>query len=415
MTDEQEPSKFWGRRASELPVPPPPTWLAVGYVPNAEITVLVGEEGIGKSLTWVVLAMHITTGIPLPELNLPARKPADVVLILTEDSWSEVRARLLAAGADLERVHVFSEDEDGSSSPVFPAQQQVLLRWAEEEAIRPALIVVDAWLDTVPSNIAVRDTQSGRAALAPWKTIAGKLESAVLLVTHTNRLGTGNTRDLMGSTVSLRQKARMVLFAAREPGDGVDGAPQHALDRAGEGQYDRRSTWSRFEISIEQARARTVDDPGTVAMLVTPEDAGATIRDLVSEWKRDADADTAPAKESASERAEHFVLTYMARRGVNTVLSSEIKTAAHIAGIGERAAKVAMSLLGESKPIGPGQPWYYRLHQSVQAGSMLPDSAPTDHTAQTAQTDVGQLVQTLQSGQPGEARRPAANTAGVTS
>ncbi len=412
MSAEEKPPTYQVRRAADMPIPKPPTWLATGWVPNAEITVLVGEEGIGKSLSWVVLAMHVTRGIPLPELNLPQRAPRDVVLVLTEDSWGEVRARLETAGADLTRVYVFSEDADGSGSPVFPAQKEQLIRWAATAGVAPALVVVDAWLDTVPAGAAVRDTQSARVALAPWKEIAGKLQAAVLLVTHTNRLGTGNTRDLMGSTVALRQKARMVLFAAREPGDGESGGPHHVWIGPEKANTTGMRNAIRFAISIEQERPWTPDDPGTVATLIDPEDVGRTIADLVAEWRRDSDAEAAPAKHTAAEAAEHYVLTYMASRGVDTVLSTDVKAAAHKAGHGTRAVETAMKALGESKPIGPGQPWLYRLHQSPQPESMLSDSANTADTANTAKTGSGQTPQSAQSSHSAEAWVRVAETAG---
>ena len=95
--------KLW--MATDLKPAEPTRWLLRGHLPQGAVAVLVGDEGIGKSLWWVLIVAHITTGMALPDLGLPAREPRDVLLILTEDSWTgEVRTRLEVAGADFTRL-----------------------------------------------------------------------------------------------------------------------------------------------------------------------------------------------------------------------------------------------------------------------------------------------------------------------
>src|SRR5699024_9039827 len=114
-----------------------------------------GEEGIGKSLWWVTVAAHITTGRPLPAIGLPAGDPRNVLLILTEDLWGEVRSRLEVAGADLRHVKVLCSAADGSGVPTVPGDHRAVYEAARDHDV--ALIVADAWLDVVPSGIRVAD------------------------------------------------------------------------------------------------------------------------------------------------------------------------------------------------------------------------------------------------------------------
>lgn len=211
------------RRLSEMKTPPPTKWIARGWLPRSEITVLVGEEGIGKSLLWVRIASRITTGQADPAMKMPTRQPADVVVIVTEDSAGEVEARLKVSGADLTRVFLFCAEDDGSGNPVFGnamnGDMLTLDAMLAQDGIDPALVVVDAWVDTVSGSLTLKDSQQARQAMHPWKILAQRHDIAVLLMTHTNRMNTANTRDLMGSTAVLRQKARMVLFAARSAAD----------------------------------------------------------------------------------------------------------------------------------------------------------------------------------------------------
>lgn len=349
------------RRATDLRLPPHTKWLGRGWLPRREITVLVGQEGIGKSLLWVLMAMLVTRGKAFPMFNWAARKPADVVVIVTEDSASEVEARLRTAGADLSRIHFFCAEDDGTGTPVFSGgfQGDMLLLDAllEQMETKPAFLVVDAWLDTVAGNLNIRDTQQARAALHPWKDIATRHDIAVLLVTHTNRMDTTNTRDLMGGTAALRQKARMVLFAARPA----------AQDDNGQFLWvgpDKANTTGivdavKFRVRVEQVRALTDDDPGTTALLTSPASALMPIAQLLAEWKREeTEAERKPSK---AEEAEEAIKAFM--EGTDgTAPAADVKEHLRQAGYGKTAAETAMRALGSSAPSGPKLPWVYRMN-----------------------------------------------------
>ena len=189
-----------------------PRWLADSRLPRAATCLLLGDEGIGKSLLWVLVVAHVTTGTPFPEFGMPPRSPGWVVLVLTEDDWSTVvRPRLEAAKADLSRIEVICTERDGGGSPIFP--RDIKLLYAEPT---PDIVVVDCWLDTVPSNLRVSDAQHARQALHPWKEVATRTDATVLLLGHTNRVQSPNARDRYGATYALRQKARMTLFAQQD-------------------------------------------------------------------------------------------------------------------------------------------------------------------------------------------------------
>lgn len=373
------------RRTPDLKMPPPPAWIGKGWLPRREITVLVGEEGIGKSLLWVHIAAKITTGAAFKPFGIPARTPADVVVIVTEDSSAEVAARLAAAGADMGRIIWFSTDDDGTGSPVFADGIYGDFARLDEQLTNlddpPALIVVDAWLDTVSTGMNVRDTQQARAALHPWKTFANRRDLAVLLITHTNRLDTTNTRDLMGSTAALRQKARMVLFAARpriDEGDeqvlyvGPDKSNSTGLVNA-----------VRFRVEIEQVREQTDDDTGTVARLSRASYTPSTIRNLLGEWKQaELDANRKPTK---ADQAAEALTDFMAGR--DEVPSVEVKQHLRDLGFGQRAAETAMHDLGSSRPSGQRGQWIFSLDTTAETSQSSQCSQSPQIWDTTANTD----------------------------
>ena len=61
---------------------PSPSWLTKDRFPGPAVTLLVGDEGIGKSLLWVWVVAAVTIGKALPEFGIPARKPSPVTIVV---------------------------------------------------------------------------------------------------------------------------------------------------------------------------------------------------------------------------------------------------------------------------------------------------------------------------------------------
>jgi len=332
----------------------PVRWLCRGWLPKSAVTVLAGDEGIGKSLFWVYLVAAVTTGRDLAVFGLPAGRPRTVLLVLTEDVWGEVRARLTLAGADLNHVKPVYAEQRGAGTPVVPGPDEQVIG----DGVRAhdaALVVVDAWLDVVPAALQVRDTQQARAALHPWTNIAALTGAAVLLVAHTNRLSTTNTRDKLGATVALRQKARMLLFAAT-PDDQRGSVLYLGPDKANTAGI---SNAVRFDVDVRQVRDERDDDPGTCAMLTDAVDAAAPIDKLVRMWAQQATEDRRPP--TAEDRARAFVIDYITQHGKDApggMLAApvnDVKVAATATGVSYRPIPgLVRELGGAVGPLGKG-------------------------------------------------------------
>jgi hypothetical protein len=289
--------RLW--KANELKPYRQPKFLASNRIPFGAVTILCGDEGIGKSLLWVWIVAAVTTGKPLPEFGIPDRDPANVILVLTEDDWQTcVLPRLIVAGADMDRIQVICTDDDGTGSPTFPTDMHLIT----DATPVPALVVVDAWLDTVPTMLMVRDAQQSRTALHPWRESAGKTGAAVLLLTHSNRLATANIRDRYGSTASLRQKARMTLYALADPNDGTLIVGPDKANSA-----PTRTKASRFRITADVYFDPTPDHDGTVPSLAYVGSTGKTIKDHLAEL-----VDTEQRKARRRTAAETWLIEFLA-------------------------------------------------------------------------------------------------------
>ncbi|WUV50982.1 AAA family ATPase [Nocardia vinacea] len=340
----EERPRLWS--ADDLSDPQRQEWLATGHVPKSAVTLLVGDEGIGKSLWWVWLCGYITTGNSCPEFGIPAREPAHVILVVTEDDWSTtVRPRLDVAGVDRAYVHVLCEAKDGSGSPTFPDDMGEI----ENAPFTPALIVVDAWLDTVPAKWSVRDPQQARLALHPWKDLATRTGAAVLLLTHTNRANTANARDKYGATAELRKKARMTLFAQADSDDDtcmIVGPEKSNIALAAKATRFRKVPKDHFD--------PTDDNDGTVPLLeyVGLEDKSS--RELIAEAFHGPEDDESDERTDAEEAEEWLVdflseVNEVGKRGkpkTEPVPGKTVRDAARAAGIKEHTLKRAAKKIG---------------------------------------------------------------------
>lgn len=342
--------KLW--QATDLVPATKPRWLAKGRIPRAATTILVGEEGIGKSLLWVWLAGAITTGKALPGFGLPERTPEKVIIVITEDDWSfQVRPRLELVGADLSMIQVVCTDKDGSGSPVFPVDIHLL------HGTDAALVVVDAWLDTVPSHLNVRDPQHARQALHPWKELATRTGAAIMLLTHTNRVASSSARDKYAATIELRKKARMTLYAQQDE-DGLLVVGPEKSNMTG------IITASQFSIAASQVFESDDDGDGTVPYLAYVGESAMTARDLVSEKH---DSDHGGDGRVGKAQIDEWLAGYLAN---GKQKSDDVYKAADAAGFSKDQAKRAKKRLGivAGHPEIDG-PWFWQLATSEHEGA----------------------------------------------
>lgn len=266
-TDTPSRPRVWS--ATELDEARSLEWVADGRIVAGAINYMVGPEGIGKSLFAVWLTALLTTGRGCPGFGIAAGEPRDVALVLTEDDWSTIaRPRLEVAEADLNRVRLICADSDGSGAPTFPEDMDIAL----EAADGAVAIIVDAWADTLPARLSVRDPQQARQALHPWKELATRTGCAVLLAGHLNREKGGNVRAAYGMTGELRKKVRSSLLALGDP--DVEGQLILGPEKSNVGAP---RAGSRFRITSTPASGIGA---GTVPLLEYVGDADMTMADL---------------------------------------------------------------------------------------------------------------------------------------
>lgn len=183
----------------------PPEWVKglEGFVPFRAITLLAGEQGTNKS----TFACHLAALITL-------HYDSDVMYITTEgDPGVEVKPRLLAAGADIERCHFVRRAIDGFEGIVsFP--QDIRELEAEVKRTGTRLIVIDPVL----AHVDVEDTHNDnsiRTALAPLQQMAQRQNLIVLLIAHINKDRSTDPFKRVGGSKGLTGVARSNLMMGK--------------------------------------------------------------------------------------------------------------------------------------------------------------------------------------------------------
>jgi RecA-family ATPase len=166
-------------------MPQPVPWLWPGRIAAGRLTLIDGDPDQGKSLLTLDLAARLTTGRELPD-GSPPSKPSAVLLLSAEDNREDtIVPRLLAAGADLERVHFWDEATDGL--PEFPEACPRLLTALEQTQAR--LVVLDPFFAFLGQEIASLNDRMIRPALQPLARVAEMTHAGVLLNRHLSKDG----------------------------------------------------------------------------------------------------------------------------------------------------------------------------------------------------------------------------------
>ncbi len=199
------------RPASEV-VERPVSWLWEGYLPTGMVLGLIGDGGLGKSLFTLDIAARVSAGLPMPDGSPGVEGRA--LILSNEDTDTVVKKRLEAAGADLTRVILTTEDDEPWE---FPRDAARLERAITQQDIR--FVALDPVKDYMPTA-RDRDEKSVRDAIRPLKRVAENTGATILIVRHINK-GQG-TAGLRGAgSVAWRNVVRVEYAVAVDPDDST--------------------------------------------------------------------------------------------------------------------------------------------------------------------------------------------------
>jgi hypothetical protein len=187
-------------------------WLWPGWLPLGKLVVLDGDPDLGKSTLLLDIAARTSTHGIMP-IDVQGMTGGVVILSAEDDIDDTILPRLLAAGADLDRIECITEIN--GVPPVIPMHIPEIEECIQKLDAR--LLIVDPLTAYLAAD--TRSDQEVRKALHPLKLMARRRRCVVSYLRHLNK-GTG-TRAMYrgGGSIAIIGAARSGLLVAADPDD----------------------------------------------------------------------------------------------------------------------------------------------------------------------------------------------------
>ncbi len=203
------------KRMSEIQVKPI-SWIWKFYLPKGMLTLLTGPGGSGKSTVAFNIAATISNGGELPD-GTKCPDAGNVLLWSSEDDADTVIVpRLLAMGADPQKVGIISTVKTAQGRlPFDPARDIEGLKRTALAIGNVSAILIDPVVDCVTGDS--HRANDVRRNLNPIVELARDLKCAVIGISHFSKNSEGRSpaERVLGST-AFTDFARMVLVCAKD-------------------------------------------------------------------------------------------------------------------------------------------------------------------------------------------------------
>jgi AAA domain len=342
----------------------PIDWLWRNRFALGKVSVLAGDGGLGKSTILVDMASHVTTGERWPDGADNAVVGNVIILSSEDDAEDTLKPRLIAAGADMNRVFMVRAVHTGDGSRRSFNLQLDLQRLEDEIHRRGGarLIIVDpvtSYLGKVDSH----KNAETRAVLEPLGEMAQRLKVAIICNNHFNKGGGGANSRIIGSVAFVNQ-ARAAYIVTNDADD-----KDRNLFMPSKANLGPKMDGLAYRIL------------GTIV-----QECGAEIPTSYIAWETDPvtlSADAALAAHegggdarTAKQEAIDFLSDYLSK---GELPAEEVQQAARKAGITPkslRSAREALKVNSRREGFGPGSICYW----SPPEAPYLPSKAIDAHS-----------------------------------
>ncbi len=343
--------------------PRPVRWVWSDRIPAGEVAITPGRGGVGKSTFHVWAMAHLSRGT-LPGIHHGIARAC--IIAAAEDSWERtIVPRLIAAGADLDRIYRVDVTTDGDDqlSLTLPVDGPALQ--TQIDRVGAALLSVDPLLSSITSTLDSHKDREVRSALEPLGRLADATGCAVLGNAHFNKSTGSDPLALVMGSAAFGNVARAALGFAVDP-DADDGTCVISQVKNNLGRLDLPSLRYR----IDPVTVSTGEGPADVGRLVMCGESDRSVGDILRDRGSDDDR-------SERDAAETWLSELLA---AGQVRATEVYRAADSAGYSKDQAKRAKKKL-HVVAIHPqiDGPWYWQLPLGSvlgSQGSTLTDPAP---------------------------------------
>ena len=227
-----------------------PTWLFNGFIQAKTLVCLAGKPGAGKDALMCLIAAHTTTGKEFPWGDTPIK--GRVLYVTSENPAGAIKARVAAAGGDLEHLTIIGKGDDFDQfrlvdTSTFQAMVEVI---EETDGPPVTLVIIDPATGFLSPRFAgeqepdyVRRQLSGLAAWSEKKGIS------VIYSKHSvkNAAEGSEINDRASGTIIWTALSRSSCVLERNTSYDQDGLSARAL-RSGRQSYGKESPPAIFLI-----------------------------------------------------------------------------------------------------------------------------------------------------------------------
>lgn len=164
-------------------------WLWKYHIPLGELTLLIGDPGIGKSYFSYFLSAQVSRGGSWPDTPTELSKNGKVIILSTdEDPNYAIRPRADAAGADVSKIFILegSRDAEGRIKILNLTKDIHGLEDILEKDNDYRLILIDPLSDYI-GHVDTHKYSDVRWALNPINAVARKYHVAIVGIMHCNK------------------------------------------------------------------------------------------------------------------------------------------------------------------------------------------------------------------------------------
>lgn len=192
-------------------------WLWPGWLAKGKLHILAGAGGTGKTTLLLSLIATITTGGRWPDGELCQDRGNALIWSSEDDPADTLVPRLIAAGADLSRVHIIQGriNAQGEADPFDPSNDIALLRDTVRELGGVSLLMLDPVVSAVKGDMhKANDVRRGLQGVVDF---AEANLCAVVGISHFAKGGAGSSpADRVIGSQAFSALARTVLVAAKQ-------------------------------------------------------------------------------------------------------------------------------------------------------------------------------------------------------
>lgn len=162
--------------AADIPYEPP-RWQIPPYIQQGKGTLIQADSGVGKTALVCAIVAHITTGRPI--LDIPVRRPGNVLMLSVEDDLPVLRGRIEANGGDLSKCF-FMPDAAGFSF-LSPEIEKAV------QEIQAVTVVFDPLQAFLGERVDMFKANQTRPVLAKLFEMCDHADCSCIIIAHTGK------------------------------------------------------------------------------------------------------------------------------------------------------------------------------------------------------------------------------------